>query len=110
MNNIEKLTPNESVKAVCRNCLGNRILTEELIKNCEGNSIGCVLYPYRFGKRVSVKILQRYCYHDCMACNMNRNYVRDCTTSDCAAHPYRFGRNPARKGMGDARNLGGNRC
>jgi hypothetical protein len=33
------------------------------------------------------------------------DYVRDCTTKDCANYPYRHGKNPAREGMGNAKNL-----
>lgn len=99
---LSKLTPLETVKALCRNCLACDVLTKERLENCEGDSIGCVLFPYRFGKRISVKTLKRYCYHDCMACSSRENHVVDCTTEDCANYPYRFGTNPAKKGQGDA--------
>jgi hypothetical protein len=28
------------------------------------------------------------------------NAVRECTVEDCQCHPYRLGKNPARKGQG----------
>jgi len=93
-----KLTPSEAVKAICRNCLCVESLIEERLGNCEGTF--CTLYPYRFGKRVSVKTFRKYCLQDCM--NGYRESVETCQTETCALHPYRFGKNPAYEGHGDA--------
>jgi hypothetical protein len=103
MEEIEKLTPKESVRAVCVNCLGMNQFNTEQVKECEGDHIGCTFFPYRMGKRVSVKTIRKYCIKDCM--NGYQGLVAGCTTKDCANHPYRMGSNPARQGMGNAKNL-----
>jgi hypothetical protein len=33
------------------------------------------------------------------------SFVEDCQTRGCPAHPYRFGKNPARTGMGASKEL-----
>jgi hypothetical protein len=30
----------------------------------------------------------------------NRELIKECETVNCPAHPYRFGKNPAKKGQG----------
>ena len=40
---------------------------------------------------------------DCMAGSVYE--VKRCHLTDCPLHPYRLGRNPARKGIGNANNL-----
>ena len=95
---IEKLTPMDTVYALCRNCLGVKAMAEEKLKNCEGDTIKCTLYSYRAGnKRISVKTLRKYCLSDCMGDNSS-DHVRDCPTSKYQNFPYRFGTNPACSG------------
>lgn len=92
-----RLTPQESVKAMCRSCLGNQILFEDRIQGCEGGTVNCVLFPYRMGKRAPLRIFRAYCLKNCM--DNHTDLVFNCTTTACAAHPYRHNSNPARKGF-----------
>lgn len=103
MEGTEKLTPKEAVRAVCINCLGMKQFNTEQVRDCEGNHINCSFFPYRMGERPPVKVFRKYCLYDCM--NGHCDSVTKCTTIDCAAHAYRFGKNPSRQGLGNAKNL-----
>lgn len=50
---IEKLTPTDTIRAYCLQCMGGQ-----------------------------------------------RDFVADCETEDCPCYPFRFGKNPARQGIG----------
>jgi len=42
----------------------------------------------------------------CIDCMCGQKYeVRLCPSTDCDLHPFRFGRNPNRKGIGNTKNL-----
>jgi hypothetical protein len=103
MDRIDKLTPMETVKAMCKNCLGITYFNAEAIRDCEGDHIQCSFFPYRLGKRPPVKVFRKYCLNDCM--NGYQDYVSGCTTKDCANHPYRFGKNPALNGRVNTRGI-----
>jgi hypothetical protein len=72
-------------------------------------SLGCSLHPYRLGKTPRggavlspLKAIRKHCL-ECVGGSPDQ--VRDCQGdsmygSPCALHPYRFGRNPKRKGVG----------
>ena len=93
----DKLTPKETVRALCVHCLVMKQANQDQIRDCEGDSIGCVIFPYRLGKRISVKMLRKYCIW-CMGGSENKNSVDDCSVKTCANYPYRFGTNPAYEG------------
>jgi len=100
-----KLTPKEAVKAMCVNCLGLNQFSAELVKDCEGNMAlngVCPLYPFRLGKRVSVKNFRTYCLY-CVG--GSKEWVSECPTKTCAIYPYRFGKNPALAGKGNTKAL-----
>jgi hypothetical protein len=93
----DKLTPKETVRALCVHCLVMCQANQDRIRDCEGDSIGCIIFPYRLGKRISVKTLRKYCIW-CMGGSENRNSVEGCAVSDCVNYPYRMGTNPAYEG------------
>ena len=90
---MSKLTPKESIRAYCTQCLGMNQLNTEQVRDCQGDHVKCSFFPYRLGKRPPVKIFRRYCLQDCM--NGYREFVSDCTAEGCPNHPYRMGTNPA---------------
>jgi len=67
--------------------------------DCQGNTAyleSCPLFPYRMGKRISVKVFRAFCLQ-CMG--GNRDFVRECETVSCPIYPYRMGKNPALTGQ-----------
>ena len=101
--NGEKSTPMESVHKYCRECVcGDKQFNPEEVRNCTGDKafLGpCPMYPYRMGtKRPSVRRMREFCI---MCCGHSAYLVVDCPTEDCQFHPYRMGKNPARKGKGN---------
>jgi hypothetical protein len=93
---VEKLTPKDTVRAICTDCLSLGRWNNEKVKDCEGDSVGCVIFPHRLGKRISVKTLRKYCIISCM--NGYRDLVDTCVVESCPNFPYRFGKNPALSG------------
>jgi len=96
----EKMTPLETVKAYCAHCLGMPQHNADEIRNCQGDQAypgPCPFFPYRMGKRTPVRVFRAF-YLQCMG--GNREFVRECQTVSCPVHPYRFGKNPAKKGQG----------
>jgi hypothetical protein len=75
---------------------------DEDVKECTGDLVfatskPCPFYEYRMGdKRIPVRVFRRFCL-ECMG--GRQDFVSECETS-CPIHPYRFGKNPARKGQG----------
>lgn len=100
---MSKLTPKESTRAFCTQCLGMKQLNTDQVRDCEGDHLKCSFFPYRLGKRPSVKIHRKYCITDCM--NGYKELVTNCTTVDCPNYLYRFGSNPARKGLGASKEI-----
>lgn len=94
---MNKLTPKESVRAYCTQCLGMSQHNVELIRDCQGDHVKCAFFPYRLGKRAPLRAFRKYCITDCM--NGYKESVRDCTTENCPNHPYRMGTNPALQGQ-----------
>ena len=100
-----KYTPKEACKQFCIQCLGMTRFDSILIQDCQGDQAAngpCPLYPYRMGKRVSVKIFREHCMY-CMG--NNRALVSRCDTTGCELHPYRMGKNPAMKGKGNSQHF-----
>jgi hypothetical protein len=96
------MTPKESMKEYCRQCLNTKQHRTEAVKNCGGDKAACgpcPFYPHRL-KRVSVKIFRKNCLY-CMG--GSRVSVDECNVESCPCYPYRFGKSPvARKGNPDA--------
>jgi hypothetical protein len=93
------MTPGETVRAYCAACHGLTRWNRNVIEGCQGDRSfcgSCPLYPYRLGKRISVKVFRKFCLH-CLG--GDRQGVAECTVEDCPLHPYRFGTNPARQGI-----------
>ncbi len=99
---IEKLTPLETVRAYCVQCLGMKQFNTDEIKNCEGDlaTFGtCPFFPYRLGKRPPVKVFRKFC----LECQGGRaDFVRTCPIENCECYPYRMGKNAARAGKGQS--------
>jgi hypothetical protein len=96
---MEKQSPARTVQLVCRDCLGLKDARTDIIKNCEGDTAqngACPLYPYRMGKRISVKVFRKYCLY----CNAGSSpLIESCPVETCPVFPYRFGKNPALTGI-----------
>ena len=102
---MKQLSPMETVRAHCTECLGLTQYDRTEIENCRGDTCigGCALFPYRLGKRIPVKVFRKFCI-ECM--NGQRSLIAKCPTKICNIFPYRFGKNPARSGVGRYRELG----
>ena len=87
-----KLTPKEAIRAQCINCVGADRLNAD-VKNCTGSD--CVFWPYRNGKRASVKVHRKFCLQ---CAGGSYDYIEECPTLDCPVYPYRMGKNPAMAG------------
>lgn len=94
------MTPKEATRQVCIDCLGLNQFNSKKIDDCQGDTAqngACPIYPYRMGKRISVKTIRKYCLY----CQSGKSQsVADCTTAKCSFHGYRFGKNPACAGRG----------
>jgi len=102
----EKLTPKETIRAFCTQCLGMKQFNHEVILHCQGDKsmVGpCMFYPYRIGKRPPIRVFREFCL-DCMCRSIGS--VRDCTVEDCECYPYRSGKNPALRGKRKASKEG----
>lgn len=96
----EKLPPGAAIRAYCTQCLGLKQFNKDQVIDCQGDQAvnsPCPIFPYRLGARPTVKVFRAFCL-DCM-CGDSKA-VRECTVEDCHCHPYRFGKNPARRGQG----------
>jgi hypothetical protein len=101
----QKLTPKEAIRSYCRQCLGLNQFNMEAVKDCQGDTAlngACPFYPYRLGKRPSVKVFRQYCLY---CTNGSREYVAECPVKTCPCFPYRSGKNPARQGQGDIKRF-----
>lgn len=92
MKTIEKKSPKETVRAMCMQCLYLKRFNAAEIKDCQGDHISCALFPYRLGRRISVRKIREHCLY-CQG--DSRKGVAECPTADCHSHPYRMGKNPA---------------
>ena len=98
------MTPKESMREYCKQCLNLTQFSTEKVKNCGGDTAGCgacPIYPHRL-KRISVKTFRKNCLY-CMG--GPRKLVDECEIKDCPAWVYRFGKNPAIKNKGNP-NIG----
>lgn len=94
----ERLLPMRVVRSVCSDCLGLSQFNRSEIENCSGDQSrngGCAFFPYRLGKRVSVKVFRKYCLQ---CASGSSDYVSECPTVGCQLYPYRFGKNPSLTG------------
>lgn len=97
----EKQTPKQTVHNWCHYCVQSR--SDKDVEKCGGYLVyatgnPCPFHEYRTGeKRISVKVFRRFCL-ECMG--GDRELVSECDMESCPIHPYRFGKNPARRGMG----------
>lgn len=89
---ITRLTPSKAIRAYCVHCLVLKQFNADEVKNCTGDALNCPFFPYRLGKRPSVKIFRAFCI-DCMG--GRADLVRDCSTMSCHAYTFRMGKNPA---------------
>jgi hypothetical protein len=101
---IEKLTPQQAVKAYCQQCLRMKQFNADQVRDCQGDHIKCPFFPYRLGKRPPVKVFRAFCI-DCMG--GYRETVIDCPSVKCECYPYRMGKNEARKGLGASKEAMG---
>jgi len=100
-----KYTPKAACRKICIQCLGMARFDAAAIEDCQGDQAAngaCPLYPYRMGRRISVKVFRAHCLC-CMG--GNRVLVSECETFDCELHPYRIGKNPAMAGRDRLINL-----
>jgi len=97
--NEKHLTPNQTVRAFCTECLGLKQFNRSEIENCKGDTCigGCALFPYRLGKRIPVKVFRKFCI-ECM--NAQPDLVAGCPATRCKIFPYRMGKNPTKAGQG----------
>ena len=92
--NEKRLTPNQTVRAFCTECLGLPQCNRSEIENCKGDTCvnGCALFPYRLGKRIAVKVFRKLCT-ECM--NGQLALIAGCPATKCKIYQYRFGKSPA---------------
>lgn len=82
-------TPKSAMQQFCRECVSGDI---RHVKDCQGNTIACPLFPVRMREgKLSVRIIRSACLY-CMG--ENRDLVFICPTEDCSLYPYRLGKNP----------------
>lgn len=95
---MTKQTPKEAVRSYCTGCLGLSRWDRDMIEDCQGDQCACgpcPLYPYRMGKRPSLRAFRAHCFQ-CQG--GSREAVIECETEQCPCHPYRLGKNPALTG------------
>lgn len=97
-----RLTPGEAKHKLCVQCIGGAQFNSHAVNNCGGDKAktgACPIYPYRNGVRMSVKVFRKFCLN-CMGGSYDA--ISECTTEDCPAFKYRFGKNPSCAGRGNA--------
>jgi hypothetical protein len=107
----ERLTPLRAIRAHCISCVGNVVAD---VRECGGNKVAvfkdesgaCLFMPYWMGRgRPKLKLIRKFC----MVCQGDQqSWVRECHETWCCLHPYRMGKNPAKKGQGNIENMSGN--
>ncbi len=104
---IRVLAPKPAVRAMCADCLGMTQWNRKEVEACQGDEAlagPCTLFPYRMGRRISVKTLRR----ECLRCqNGQTSLVRECERMDCPLYIYRMGRNELRIGEKSRQNVRG---
>ena len=99
---VSKLTPMDSVHEQCKECVcGTKLFNPKEVLNCTGDKAfihPCPLFKYRMGdNKSSLKAMRQTCL---MCMGESELLVAECDTENCPLHPYRFGKNPSRKGIG----------
>lgn len=97
---MKRLNPGEAKRKLCVQCIGKTQFNSEEVDGCGGDKAktgACPIYPYRLGKRMSVRVFRKFCLQ-CMG--GSRDCVSDCETTDCPAYEFRMGKNPALVGKG----------
>lgn len=98
---MNRLSPMQTVRAQCVECLGLTRWDRKEIENCKGDTCKtgpCLFWSYRLGKRIPVKVFRKFCI-DCM--NGQLSLISECTSPNCKIYPYRMGQNPLRQGIGN---------
>jgi len=92
------LQPKEAIRHMCKECLGLKVWDSKQVENCTGNDgflHSCVLYPYRMGKRIPIKMFRE----ECIQCQGgSQKGVRECATENCPLFIYRMGVNEVHRG------------
>lgn len=97
------MTPNTAVAAFCRSCTGVPMETRECSAGPQSRGYRCALHSHRLGRgRGTTKAIRRHCL-SCMG--GSRTAVKNCSTTGCLLFEYRFGTNPARRGVGRPQNF-----
>jgi len=94
------MTPKRAQRRICTACLGLNRYDIDAVRHCDGDRSTCgpcPLFPYRLERRMPVRFFRKYCLQ-CQGGSPSA--VDDCSLESCAAHRYRFGRNPSRRGIG----------
>jgi hypothetical protein len=95
-------TPKQAVRKKCVECVQSVYEVmhcggDKMLGQGDENNV-CYFWPYRNGDgRPSVKVIRKFCL-ECMG--ENKTFVANCTTAHCPVHPFRFGKNPNRTGIG----------
>jgi|WetSurSiteA1Bulk_404760.scaffolds.fasta_scaffold97234_2 hypothetical protein len=91
-----KLKPIKTIRHYCFSCVGYVSWNE--VEQCGIDN--CPFFEYRLGKgRVKNKVFRQFCLQ-CMGDNsQSAALVKECPTNTCFIYPYRFGKNPALKGI-----------
>ncbi len=96
------MTPLTAIRKICVDCVGSPYGVEgcggDKCLGGQGDENGvCYFWKYRMGRgRPSVKLIRKFCL-ECMG--DSSRLVSECD-SICYLHPYRFGKNPKRAGIG----------
>jgi hypothetical protein len=97
---MKQLSPHQVVRLQCIECLGLIRWDRNEVENCKGNTCKtrqCPFFPYRLGKRISVKVFHFFCTH-CFG--GQSNFIAGCPSTSCKVYRFRLGKNPARQGKG----------
>jgi hypothetical protein len=95
---MRQLSPKETVRAQCSNCLGLIRWDRKEVESCKGDTYftgPCCFFSYRLGKRIPIKVFRAFCIH-CMG--GQSSLVEGCTSPNCKVYPYRMGKNPSLTG------------
>lgn len=97
-------TPKRMLRKFCVRCVGSSYQ----VNDCGGNKMlgeqgdkdnQCWFYPYRNKKgRPAIHLFRKMCL-ECMG--GSHKLVRDCFSTKCSIHEFRFGTNPHRARSGD---------
>ena len=103
----KRVTPKQTLHEYCHYCIRDRRDSE--VEQCGGGLVivtgrPCPFYLYHMGKRrPPMKVFRQFCL-ECMG--GSAQFVRECGSTNCPLHPYRFGKNPSREGVGGGRKKG----